>query len=64
MQYTNDILHHISGSLTGKYANEHRIYNAIYAEVLKLDPYQLEKIWHRQSMHVPVVIYLILTIVL
>ena len=29
IQYTNDILHHISGSLTGKYDSEHDIYNAI-----------------------------------
>jgi hypothetical protein len=57
MQYTNDILHHISGSLTGKYADEHEIYNAIYAEILKLDPYQLENmaqaIYARTSSNLP-----------
>ncbi len=57
MQYTNDILHHISGALTGKYSDEHAIYNAVYAEVLKLDPYQLENmaqaIYARTSSNLP-----------
>ncbi len=42
MEYTNAVLHYISNDLTEKYDNEAALYNAVYGQILTLNPYQLQ----------------------
>lgn len=44
IQFTNDILYNISDSLSSKYTDEKELYNKLYAKILTLNPYKLERL--------------------
>lgn len=42
MEYSNAVLYYIANDLTGKYTDETALYNAVYSQILTLNPYQLQ----------------------
>lgn len=57
MQFANDVLNHISGSVTSKYKNERDLYENVYEKILDLNPNRLanlaQGLYDRTTIYLP-----------